>query len=95
MTDFFEVIAFGLIHGAIAGFVWARVSSDCAAAIPARGGIMATKNDITGDLIQTRTVTQTYRDNYDLIFGNKNGRKNEKKTDETEPESVEDSPSQE
>lgn len=56
---------------------------------------MATKNDITGDLIQTRTVTQTYRDNYDLIFGNKNGRKNEKKTDETEPESVEDSPSQE
>lgn len=56
---------------------------------------MATKNDITGDLIQTRTVTQTYRDNYDLIFGNKNGRKDEKKTDETERESVEDSPSQE
>lgn len=60
-----------------------------------QGVIMATKNDITGDLIQTRTVTQTYRDNYDLIFGNKNGRKDEKKTDETEPESVEDSPSQE
>ena len=60
-----------------------------------QGGIMATKNDITGDPIQTRTVTQTYRDNYDLIFGNKNGRTDEKKTDETEPESVEDSPSQE
>ena len=32
---------------------------------------MATKNDITGDSIQTRTVTDTYRNNYDLIFGKK------------------------
>jgi len=33
---------------------------------------MAAKNDITGDSIQTRTVTDTYRNNYDLIFGKKN-----------------------
>ena len=32
---------------------------------------MAAKNDITGDSIQTRTVTDTYRDNYDKIFGKK------------------------
>ena len=32
---------------------------------------MAAKNDITGDSIQTRTVTDTYRDNYDRIFGKK------------------------
>lgn len=32
---------------------------------------MAAKNDITGDSIQTRTVTDTYRNNYDLIFGKK------------------------
>ena len=25
MPDFFEMIAFGLIHGAIAGFIWAKV----------------------------------------------------------------------
>lgn len=29
---------------------------------------MVARNDITGDAIQTKTVSQTYRDNYDLIF---------------------------
>lgn len=57
--------------------------------------MMAAKNDITGDSIQTRTITQTYRDNYDLIFGNKNGRKKEEKTPETTNESVEETPAQE
>ena len=33
---------------------------------------MATRNDITGDAIQTKKTSQTYRDNYDLIFGKKN-----------------------
>ena len=33
--------------------------------------IMATKNDITGDSIQTKTVSNAYRDNYDLIWGKK------------------------
>ena len=28
MIDFFEVIAFGLVHGAIAGFVWARMTGE-------------------------------------------------------------------
>lgn len=29
------------------------------------------KNDITGDSIQTRGISDAYRDNYDLIFGKK------------------------
>lgn len=36
---------------------------------------MVAKNDITGDAIQTKGVTDAYRDNYDLIWGKK------KKTD--------------
>ena len=36
---------------------------------------MVAKNDITGDSIQTKGVTDAYRDNYDKIFGKK------KKTD--------------
>ena len=32
---------------------------------------MAAKNDITGDSIQTRGVSNAYRDNYDMIFGKK------------------------
>lgn len=36
---------------------------------------MAAKNDITGDSIQTRGISEQYRNNYDLIFGKK------KKTD--------------
>ena len=30
---------------------------------------MATRNDITGDSIQTKTSSQAYRDNWDAIFG--------------------------
>ncbi len=36
---------------------------------------MVAKNDITGDSIQTKGVTDDYRKNYDTIFGKK------KKTD--------------
>lgn len=32
---------------------------------------MAAVNDITGDSIQTRGVSEAYRSNYDLIFGKK------------------------
>ena len=32
---------------------------------------MVARNDITGDAIQTKTASQAYRDNYDLIFGKK------------------------
>ena len=32
---------------------------------------MATTNDITGDSIQTGIVTDEYRNNYDIIWGNK------------------------
>ena len=30
---------------------------------------MVAKNDITGDSIQTKSVNNSYRNNYDLIFG--------------------------
>ena len=33
---------------------------------------MATKNDITGDSLVSRGPTDSYRDNYDRIFGKKN-----------------------
>lgn len=36
---------------------------------------MATKNDITGDSIQTRGVSDAYRDNYELIWGKKDKKK--------------------
>jgi hypothetical protein len=36
---------------------------------------MVAKNDVTGDAIQTKGVSNAYRDNYDLAFGKK------KKTD--------------
>ena len=32
---------------------------------------MVARNDITGDTIQTRGVSDAYRDNYALIFGKK------------------------
>jgi hypothetical protein len=32
---------------------------------------MATTNDITGDSIQTGVVTDSYRSNYDIIWGKK------------------------
>ncbi len=32
---------------------------------------MATRNDITGDLIATRQITDSYRDNFDKIFRKK------------------------
>ena len=41
---------------------------------------MATKNDVTGDSIRSRTSSKAYRDNYDKIFrkkkdeGSSNGR---------------------
>ena len=31
----------------------------------------ASKNAITGDAIQTKQITEQYRNNYDLIFGKK------------------------
>ena len=45
---------------------------------------MVAKNDITGDSIQTKGVTDTYRNNYDLIFGKK--KKVEDNTDVTKNE---------
>lgn len=36
---------------------------------------MAAKNDVTGDLLVSKTSTQKYRDNYDKIFGKKKDKK--------------------
>ncbi len=38
---------------------------------------MVARNDITGDAIQTKNVSNAYRDNYDLIFGKKKKTENE------------------
>ena len=43
---------------------------------------MVARNDITGDPIQTKGVTDKYRNNYDLIFG----KKKKKEVDETATE---------
>jgi hypothetical protein len=40
---------------------------------------MTAKNDVTGDLIKSRSQNKKYSDNYDRIFGNKN--KNKDKED--------------
>lgn len=43
---------------------------------------MATKNDITGDSISTKQVSDKYRDNYDRIFGKgKETKSNDKNAD--------------
>ena len=58
---------------------------------------MATKNDITGDSIQTRGTSEAYRSNYDLIFGKKNKKVKEDEDDkvsvqvQTERDNVRDS----
>jgi|LakMenEpi03Aug12_release.lakeMendotaPanAssembly.Ray.scaffolds.fasta_scaffold133810_3 hypothetical protein len=36
---------------------------------------MATKNDITGDAIQTKLASDLYRQNWDKIFGKKDKKK--------------------
>lgn len=30
VPDFFELIVFGLVHGAIAGTIWAKIQNSCA-----------------------------------------------------------------
>ena len=48
---------------------------------------MATRNDITGDLIATRQITDSYRDNFDKIF-----RKKKDEPTNTESTAVQESP---
>lgn len=40
---------------------------------------MATKNDVTGDSIQTKAPSKAYSDNWEKIFGKKDKPKEEKK----------------
>lgn len=42
---------------------------------------MVARNDITGDAIQTKGTTDSYRDNYDMIF-RKNKKTDSRKFDE-------------
>lgn len=37
---------------------------------------MVAKNDVTGDSIQTKIISDQYRDNYDLIFRKKQNNDN-------------------
>ena len=41
---------------------------------------MASTNDVTGDSLISRAGNENYRDNYDRIFGKKNGKLPEQKT---------------
>jgi len=41
------------------------------------------KNDITGDVIQTKLASDTYRQNWEKIFGNKKKKKNERRRNST------------
>lgn len=50
---------------------------------------MAAKNDITGDSIQTRGISDAYRDNYDLIFGKKKSKINNEEVKNEEGNSTE------
>ena len=36
---------------------------------------MASRNDVTGDTIQTKSASKAYQDNYDRIFGKKKSTK--------------------
>lgn len=47
---------------------------------------MATRNDITGDSIQTKSNTKAYRDNWDLIFGKKEEEESENEEKDTSDE---------
>lgn len=45
---------------------------------------MTSKNDVTGDLIKSKSTTQQYRDNWDSIFGkNKSTPETTEKEDES------------
>jgi hypothetical protein len=46
---------------------------------------MATRNDITGDAIQSRVISDTYRNNYDLIFRKKKQNDPETSADPVQP----------
>jgi hypothetical protein len=38
---------------------------------------MATKSPVTGDSIQTKAITESYRQNFDAIFGKKEDKTNQ------------------
>ena len=52
---------------------------------------MATKNDVTGDMLISRLPSQAYKDNYDRIFrkGNPDKEKQDEKQNEAKPSQVE------
>ena len=43
---------------------------------------MVTKNDVTGDSIQSKVSSKAYLDNYDAIFGSKNQKTKQKSVTE-------------
>ena len=53
---------------------------------------MASKNDITGDTIATRQITDSYRDNFDRIFRKKKDEPTNDPVRETEPTNTNEQP---
>lgn len=53
---------------------------------------MASKNDITGDTIATRQITDSYRDNFDRIFRKKKDEPTNDPVRETEPTDTNEQP---
>lgn len=47
---------------------------------------MATKNDVTGDALVSKTTTESYRDGWDRIFGTTEEEEQKKTEEETEDE---------
>ena len=50
---------------------------------------MATKNDITGDMLISRLPSEAYLDNYDLIFRRKGNPEKEKENEQQKPDQSE------
>ena len=53
---------------------------------------MTTRNDVTGDLLQSKLNNDNYRDNYDRIFGKKKAKQDTSNTTDAsgrEPEAKE------
>ena len=48
---------------------------------------MASKNDITGDELKSKTSNESYRNGWERIFGNRDKKDNTESTTNVEPES--------
>ena len=56
---------------------------------------MPTKNDVTGDTIQSKGPSKKYMDNYDAIFGKKDQKTKQREGTDLNHEGHEDAPEEE